>query len=483
MRTGNKDGTRARSRHKVSQERDRFVIRAQSRITAFADRRARIKDGAKQVETAKSAPKVSAREVSGRQMSGRRVFPRGTSRRGAAARRALGMLAASCALGAVCAASAVATPGIGSDPGTDSIESSAPRPGEVPRGTVVELSASQLGLIRIEPAAIHRFAVQSSMIGGIDFDQDRQLQVFTPYQGRIIALFGQMGDAVKRGEVLFTVDSADLLLAEATLIQTAGISDLTKGALTRARKLVPAGGGAQKDLDQAISDQQTAEGNYQAAYQALHIYGKEDEEIDRVVHNRKADPTLVVKSPIDGVITARNASPGLFIQPGVAPAPYTVADTTIKWLNANVSEVDERAFHVGQDVEARVFGLPDRVFRGRISVLGASIDSVTRRLTVRSEVKDPDDQLKPGMFATVTIRTGPPRLSVGLPLSGVVREGDGTMTAWVTTDRRHFEQRTLRVGLQQDGMDEITSGLRAGELVVTDGAVFVSNVVDAGPSN
>ncbi len=397
---------------------------------------------------------------------------------------ALGMLGAlCCALGVVGTGAAVAEQGIGSEPGTDSVKSRAATPGEVPAGAIVELSTSQLGLIRIEPVATHGFAVQSSMIGNVDFDQDRQLQVFTPYQGRIIALFGQLGDAVKKGEVLFTVDSADLLQAEATLIQTAGINDLTKAALARARKLVPAGGGAQKDLDQAISDQQTAEGNYQAAYQALHIYGKENGEIDHVVHDRKADPTLVVKSPIDGVITARNASPGLFIQPGVAPAPYTVADTTIKWLNANVSEVDERAFHVGQDVEARVFGLPDQVFHGRISVLGAAIDPVTRRLTVRSEIKDPDNQVKPGMFATVTIQTGAPHQSVGLPLSGVVREGDGTLTAWITTDRRHFEQRTVRVGLQQDGVDEIVSGLRAGELVVTDGAVFVSNVLDAGPSN
>ncbi len=393
------------------------------------------------------------------------------------------LIAWACLFGILIMDAALADGSIDINPVTESIQAVAANPTKDPEKAIVALSKSQLGLIRIEPAATYEFEMQSSMIGGIDFDQDKQLQLFTPYQGRIIALFGQMGDSVKKGQVLFTVDSADLLQAEATLIQAAGVGDLTKGALARARKLVPAGGGAQKDLDQAISDQQTADGNYQAAYQALYIFGKDKAEIDRVVHDRKADATLVVKSPIDGVITARNASPGLFIQPGVALAPYTVADTSIKWLNANVSEVDERAFHVGQDVEARVFGLPERVFHGRISVLGASIDSVTRRLTVRSEIKDPEDLLKPGMFATVAIQTGAPRRSVGLPLSGVVREGDGTMTTWVTKDQRHFEQRMVRVGLQQNGVDEIVSGLRAGELVVTDGAVFVSNVLNAGPSD
>ncbi len=368
--------------------------------------------------------------------------------------------------------------GIGPEPGSDSNKSSLVSSSEVSAGTTVELSKSQLRLIRIEVAGTHRFKVESSTVGILDFDQDLQLQVFTPFQGRIIALFGQLGDPVKKGKVLFTVDSADLLQAEATLIQAAGVSELTKSALARAKRLVPAGGGAQKDLDQAISDQQTADGNFQAAYQALHIYGKEDADIDRIVHDRKADATLAVKSPIDGVITARNASPGLFIQPGNAPAPYTVADTKVQWLNASVSETDVHAVHVGQAVEAHINGLPG-VFHGRISALGASLDAVTRRLLARAVIDDPDSMILPGMFATATIQTGMPHDSIAIPLSGVVREGDGTMTAWVTQDRRHFTRRELRIGLQQNGYDEVLAGLRAGEQVVTDGAVFVSNVLDA----
>ena len=299
------------------------------------------------------------------------------------------LIAAGLAFGSWSCVAARADPAIGPGPGSDSIKTGSPHPGEVPAAAVVELTPKQLGLVRIQPAATRVFAVESSMVGSVDFDQDRQLQVFTPYQGRILSLSGALGDPVKKGQVLFTIDSADLLQAEAMLIQTAGLNDLTKGALARAKKLVPAGGGAQKDLDQAVSDQQTAEGNYRAAYQALYIYGKEENEIDRVVHDRRADPTLIVKSPIDGIIVARNASVGLFVQPGIAPAPYTVADTAVKWLNASVSEIDVRAFHVGQQVEARVLGLPDRVFTGRVSVLGASIDAITRRLTVRAEIKDP----------------------------------------------------------------------------------------------
>ena len=76
-------------------------------------------------------------------------------------------------------------------------------------------------------------------------------------------------------------------------------------------------------------------------------------------------------------------------------------------------------------------------------------------------------------------RTGDPVRSVAVPLNGVVREGDGTMTVWVTTDRRHFVKRTVKIGLQRDGYHQILEGIAAGELAATDGAVFLSNALRA----
>jgi hypothetical protein len=88
---------------------------------------------------------------------------------------------------------------------------------------------------------------------------------------------------------------------------------------------------AQKDLEQAVSDQQSAEGALKAARDAVRVFGKTEAEIDRYVATRKIDPLLVVPCPITGEITARNAAPGLFVQPGNPPAPYTVADISTMW--------------------------------------------------------------------------------------------------------------------------------------------------------
>jgi membrane fusion protein, heavy metal efflux system len=302
-------------------------------------------------------------------------------------------------------------------------------------------------------------------------------QVFTPYQGRIIGLFAKVGDEVQKGQLLFTIDSPDLLQACSNLIAAAGVLQLTSKNLARLKTLYDTRAISQKDLEQTISDQQTAEGALRAARDAVRIFGKTDAEMDSMVADRHVDPTLIVPSPISGRITLRNAAPGLLVQPGNPPAPYTVADISTMWMLANVAESDSPAFSVGQEVKVSVMAFPNRTFEGHISTIASSVDIATRRMLVRSEIADPKQELRSGMFANFVIRTGAPVRSPAIPLDGVVREGDGTMTAWVTADRRRFTKRTVKVGLVRDGYNQILEGVQAGDLVATEGALFLSNAL------
>jgi cobalt-zinc-cadmium efflux system membrane fusion protein len=172
----------------------------------------------------------------------------------------------------------------------------------------IDLSDTQLAAVKVEPVEEREFPVEKSSVGSIDFDEDMETQVFTPYQGRIIALYASIGDDVKKGQTLFTIDSPDLLQAESTLIAAVGVMDLTTRNLARLRELYKTFAVSQRDLDQGISDQQTAEGNLRAARDAVRIFGKSDSEIDKIVADRLADPTLVVPSPIDGRAMPRRGS-------------------------------------------------------------------------------------------------------------------------------------------------------------------------------
>ena len=353
----------------------------------------------------------------------------------------------------------------------------APAVGPAAAANTVDLLESQLGRVKVEAVAEREFPLEKSAVGTIDFNEEMLTQVFTPYQGRIADLFARVGDEVRKGQPLFTIDSPDLVQTSSTLISSAAVLELTTRNLERMKNLFASHAASQKDLELATSDNRTAEGAYRAARDAVRIFGKTDDDIDRIVADRKVDRILVVPSPISGRITARDAAPGLLVQPGGQPAPFVVADVSTMWMQANVAESDTPAFGVGQDVRVTVMAYPGRVFAGRISTIGSTVDAVTRRLKVRSEIDDPKHELRSGMFANFVISTGAPMRSPALPVDGVVREGDGTTTVWVTADRRRFTARTVQIGLLRTGYYQILEGLAPGELAATEGAVFLSNAL------
>ena len=348
----------------------------------------------------------------------------------------------------------------------------------------VDLSPSQLNSIKIEPVGSYAFPVEKEAVGNIDYDEDLSVQVFPAYQGTIIKTLVELGAEVHKDQPLYTIKSPDLIQAESNLIGAAATYELTTKELARAKDLYTTSVGVpQRELEQAISDEQTAEGALKAARDAVLVFGKTDAEIDQMIGSRKIDPALVVRSPITGKVTYKVAQPGFLVQPGNPPAPYSVADVNLKWMLANVPESDSGFFHVGQPVAVRTLAYDGRVFKGKVSKIYETVDPNTHRVTIRSEISDPKNDLRPGMLANFVIRVDAPVEATAIPANGVVREPDGTMGAWVTTDRHTFTEKLIKVGLRNDGRVQILDGLQRGELVVSDGAVFLSNMLQAPPSD
>jgi membrane fusion protein, heavy metal efflux system len=252
------------------------------------------------------------------------------------------------------------------------------------------------------------------------------------------------------GSVEFTDDPA-IIAAESTLLGAAATLELTRKELWRARLLHDTQGVSARELEQATSDYETAAAALAAARIALHALGESDAQIDR----------MIARGHID-------------------PPPSRRGD---KWVEANVIESDVSLIHPRQQVRVTVTAHPGRVFTGTVYSLYATVDPNLHRQTVRCEVADPRNELRPGMLANVTIVLQPPLESVAIPANGVVREGDGTLTAWVTQDRHHFTQRVIKTGMREDGEVQVLEGLQPNELVVTDGAIFLDNMINAVPSD
>jgi len=344
----------------------------------------------------------------------------------------------------------------------------------------VDLSPSQLNSVKIDTVGSYLFPVEKEAVGTISFADDLSVDVFPAYQGTIIKAFVELGAKVQKDQPLYTIKSPDLIQAESNLIGAAATFDLTNKELARVDGLP---GVSQREKEQAISDQQTADGALKAAQDAVLVFGKTPVEVDQMIASRKIDPALVVRSPIAGKVTAFNAPAGLLVQPGNPPAPYSVANVSAKWMLANVPESENGFFQLGQPVTVKVMAFPDHTFKGKVSKIYETVDPNTHRVTIRSEVTDPKDELRPGMLANFVIRVRGPVEATAIPANGVVRDPDGTMAAWITTDRRRFTERIIKTGLRTDGQVQILDGLQRGELVVSDGAVFLSNMLEAPPSD
>ena len=317
--------------------------------------------------------------------------------------------------------------------------------------------------------------------GAIALDDDLVTPVFSPYSGRVTRIIAKPGDHVERGAPLFAIAASEFTQAESDLLSARAQYDLAVTNESRQHELYEAQGAALKDWMQAKADLATATATLGAVHNRLRILGKSDADIARIekgARNPSESAESIVSAPIAGTVLQRQVGPGQFIQSGAQNPVYSIGDLGKVWLVANVREADAGDMHVGDPVDVRLFAFPGRVFKAKLSYVAAQVDPNTHRLPVRAEVENPDDALKPSMFATFTISSGGERTSPAVPDSAVIYEGDAARV-WVAHDDHTLALRAIRPGRVSDGQVEVLDGLKAGDKVVTAGTLFIDRAAKA----
>jgi membrane fusion protein, heavy metal efflux system len=294
---------------------------------------------------------------------------------------------------------------------------------------------------------------------------------------------------VKRGDPLFEIDSPEVVQAQTDLIAALHGLEKAKSQLALAKRVVDRQSGlmsdkatSQRELDSARndfaaaeSDLATAQGTLMAARNKLRvIVGRDKAEVERLERERSVNPLITINAPIDGTVIARKVGPGQYVRSDVADPLYSIADLSTMWLKANVPETEIANVRVGNEIEVRVTALPDRVFNARIIAIGASSDSATRRIVVRSEIPNPDRLLRADMFANFKITVGGSDPAPVIPVEAVIRDGNEA-AVWVMREPMVFARRKVKLGMEREGRVQVLDGLTAGEHVVSRGAVFVDN--------
>jgi membrane fusion protein, heavy metal efflux system len=347
----------------------------------------------------------------------------------------------------------------------------APAEAPSPPGTF-RASTQQLKTLTVQTVQSHGFVSEELTEGKIAVNGDHATPVFSPYSGRITRVIAGLGDTVKQGAPLATLEASEFVQAQSDLKSAAAQIKLARINETRKHALYDAKGGSLQDWQSAQADLATAESALNAVRDRLRILGKSPADIAQLEQATVIDPIATLTAPIAGVVVDRQVGPGQYVQSGAGTPVFTIADPSSVWLLANVREANSGQVKLGQPVEVHVLAYPQRVFNARVTHVAALVDPVTHRLPVRAEIANRDGALKPEMFANYRILTSDTTQSPAVPESAVVHEGEAAHV-WVLEGEGLLELRAIHTGRSDAGLIEVLDGLKPGERVVTKGSLFI----------
>jgi cobalt-zinc-cadmium efflux system membrane fusion protein len=316
--------------------------------------------------------------------------------------------------------------------------------------------------IQVAVAAQTAVARSIAVPGVIEADPARLVRIVPPVAGRIVRVYKSLGDAVKAGEPLLMVDSADLAQATSDASKAAAALLLARHNLDRQQDLVASGIAAMKDLQQAQSDQLQAQSEDRRARGRLGQLG--------TLPGQGDGHDFTMTAPISGHVIEMTGAQGGFWNDTNAPL-MTVADLSKVWLSASVQEKDMASVFVGQTAQIVLDAYPGEPLAGRVAYVAQTLDADTRTVKVRVALDNSAERLRPGMFATA-ILSSPAHESITVPSAALIQDGFNTRV-YVESVPWTFEARLVKTGPQIGSQIEIKSGLRPGErIVVKDGVLL-----------
>ena len=296
--------------------------------------------------------------------------------------------------------------------------------------------------------------------GIIEAPPVRTVSILPPLTGRLTTINVNLGDFVKKNQLLAEISSPDLAQASADNEKANDALYFATDALNRAKRVNHAGGIAIKDLQQAQSNYNQAQTEAKRAKDRL-------ETLDN-----NGFSLLPIKAPIPGRITAINYGIGSYITDPTAVL-MIVSDLTSVWVNANVPENLVGSITKNQAVDVVLPAYPDKHLKSRISFVDAMLDPNTHRNKTRIILPNLNGALQPNMYATVQI-TVPEPFHIALPTSAILMNDDST-TVFVETAPWVFERRPVTLGPEDKNQVWVLSGLTSGDRVVLDGGIFIND--------
>jgi len=330
--------------------------------------------------------------------------------------------------------------------------------------------AERPDLFKTAKAELHPLPTTVTANGVVSPDVNRTIHVTSLGSGRVLELKAKLGDTVEKGQTLLVISSPDLAGAFSDYEKAKADEQLSRRALERAQMLYDRGAIAAKDLEVAQDNEEKAKVDLSTTEHRVRILGADP---------NRPSALIELKAPVSGTIVEQNVAGAEGIKSlDNTPNLLTIANLSEVWVVCDVFENDLGEVHIGDSADIRLNAFPDRVYRGKIADISRVLDPNTRSAKVRIVLPNADGGLRAGMFAVATFHSRKLTERVVIPATAIMRLHDKD---WVFQKIGANRYRKIAIegdGLAPDGMQEIRSGVKPGDEVVTNALEFSTEVAE-----
>jgi membrane fusion protein, heavy metal efflux system len=356
--------------------------------------------------------------------------------------------------------------GCGGD-STKNAAAEAPPPAQVEHeGDANIVQVDNAAQFPLATAAEYKAASQLTVTGVVNPDIARTVPVISIASGRVVEIRARLGDTVKKGQLLLRVQSADIAAAYSDYRKAVADETLANTQFERAKGLYDHGAISLNDFQVAQDTENKAKVDVETTAEHLRVLGAPLDHPSGIVD---------IVAPIAGVITDQQVTNAAGVQGLSSTNPFTISDLSDVWIVCDVYENDLSSVRLGDAAAVRLNAYPDQVVTGTISNIGAVLDPNIRTAKVRIQVHNPGN-MRPGMFVTATFRGQKKESHATIPAAAILHLHDRDWV-YLPAGGNKFKRLAIVAGeMLPNNMQEVTSGLKPGDQVVTNALVLQNTV-------
>ena len=371
-------------------------------------------------------------------------------------------------------------------PSTETTKSMPGMPGmAMPGGAAPSSAAKSDGPVEVSltPEAMARIGIKIDTVqaatategvgvpGTVTSNAYRDTKVNALVGGVVRQVLAELGARVRRGEPLAVIFSSDLADAQMKYLSMRATFEADHQKLVRTEKLVALGAASRQELEEVTAMHTGHETELAAARQRLLLLGFEARQVDSLTDASHVVAEVTVPAPANGEVIARSVNPGQVVSAG--QELFVVTDLGTVWVIGDLYEKDFPVVRVGSNAAINV-PANNRTLRGRVAYIDPRVDPASRTAKVRVEVPNPGENLRLGMFVTLSFETSSNQRSTVVPQAAVQAVGERTVVYMpVEGEEGKFTERPVKLGPSRGNVVQVLEGLRPGEKVVTEGSFFL----------